>query len=74
VTARSIGQFEAEFWDRQRTWTMWIPLIASSTVLWLGVIGLAALAVRRRRRHAAEIRRRWADEDDEPPVPPPQPI
>ncbi len=63
VTAQSIPTFESAFWDRQRTWTVWIPLIASSTVLWLGVIGIAALAVRRRRRRGAEIRRRWADEE-----------
>jgi len=63
VTERSIPYFESEFWDRQRTWTMWIPLLASSTVVWLGVIGLAALAVRRRRRRAAALRRRWEAEE-----------
>ena len=63
VTERSIAVFEADFWDRQRTWTTWIPLVASSSFLWLGVIGLAALAVRRRRRRAAAIRRRWAEEE-----------
>jgi hypothetical protein len=63
VTAQSIPVFEDAFWGRQRTWTMWIPLIASSTVLWLGVIGIAALAARRRRQRAAEIRRRWEEEE-----------
>jgi MYXO-CTERM domain-containing protein len=63
VTRRPVVVFEAEFWDRQRTWTTWVPVIASSTTLWLGVIGLAALAVRRRRRRAAAIRRRWAEEE-----------
>lgn len=63
VTQRTIPFYEAEFWDRQRTWTMWVPLLASGTVLWLGVIGLATLAVRRRRRRAAEIRRRWEQEE-----------
>ncbi|MDH4064989.1 MAG: hypothetical protein OEW19_11360, partial [Acidobacteriota bacterium] len=72
VTARPLQRFEAEFWDRQRTWTMWIPLLASTTVLWLGVIGLAALAVRRRRQRAAEIRRRWAEEEAMPSQPPPE--
>jgi MYXO-CTERM domain-containing protein len=66
VTQRSIPSVEDEFWDRQRTWTMWIPLLASSTVVWLGVIGLAALAVRRRRRRAADLRRRWDAEDAAP--------
>ncbi|HQZ38956.1 MAG TPA: hypothetical protein PLH72_07935 [Vicinamibacterales bacterium] len=63
VTAGSVPRFEAEFWARQRTWTMWMPLATSSTVLWLVVIGIAVLAVWRRRRRAAAIRRRWAAED-----------
>lgn len=63
VTARSVRLFETEFWDRQRTWTMWVPLLASSTVLWLVVIGIGALAVRRRRQRAAAIRRRWESEE-----------
>jgi len=63
VTARSVARLEAAFWDRQRTWTTWVPLVASTSVLWLGVIALAALARRRRRQRAADIRRRWADEE-----------
>jgi len=63
VTAQSIPTFEDVFWSRQRTWTTWVPLIASSTVLWLAVIGVAGLAHRRRRRRADEIRKRWAEEE-----------
>jgi hypothetical protein len=63
VTQRSAPSFETDFWNRQRTWTRWMPLLASSTLLWLGVIGLGTLAVRRRRRRAAELRRRWAAEE-----------
>ncbi len=59
VAGRSILVVEAEFWNRQRTWTLWIPLITSTTVLWLGVMGLAAFAVRRRRQRSDELRRRW---------------
>ena len=66
VTQRSIPYFESGFWDRQRTWTMWLPLLASSTAVWLGVLGLAGLAIRRRRRRAAELRRRWEAEEPEP--------
>ena len=50
---RSVRLLEAEFWARQRTWTMWVPIVASSSVLWLVVIGIAGLAVRRRRQRAA---------------------
>lgn len=62
VTAQSIPTFEEAFWDGQRTWTTWVPLAASSTVLWLAVIGLAGLARRRRRQRSAELRKRWADD------------
>lgn len=64
VTARSVPRFEAEFWQSQRTWTTWVPFIASSTVLWLGVLGLAVLARRRRRQRSQQLRAGWASEDD----------
>ena len=63
VTGQSVRELEAAFWDSQRTWTTWVPLIASSTVVWLGVIGLAALAVRRRRQRSRQLRRHWDDEE-----------
>lgn len=64
ATGRTVSGFEREFWDRQRTWTTWVPILGSSTVLWVAIIGLAALARRRRRARAAEIRRRWENEAD----------
>jgi MYXO-CTERM domain-containing protein len=63
VTGQSVPAFEAAFWQRQRTWTLWVPLVTSSTTVWLAAIGLAALAVIRRRRRAAGIRRRWEEEE-----------
>jgi len=63
VTGRPTSVIEREFWDRQRVWTMWVPLFTSGKVLWLGVIVLAAFAVWHRRKRAAEIRRRWDDEE-----------
>jgi hypothetical protein len=63
VTGRPMGALERAFWDRQRVWTVWVPLVTSGNVLWLGVIVLAALAVWHRRKRAAEIRRRWDDEE-----------
>lgn len=68
VTGQPVVSLEREFWRQQRAWTMWIPLAASSTVLWLGVMGLAALAVRRQRRRAAEIRQQWAREEQDGPA------
>jgi len=64
VAGRPLGAVEAEFWDRQRVWTIWVPFVTSGDVLWLLVIGVAALAVWRRRRQSREIRRRWDEEQD----------
>ena len=63
VSGRSILAIEADFWHRQRTWTLWIPIATSTSVVWLGVMGLAALAVRRRRQRSQAIRQRWATEE-----------
>lgn len=65
ATGATVGDLEDLFWRRQRTWTLWVPLVTSSTMLWLVVMGVAALAVRRRRRRAEEIRRRWEEEEAE---------
>ncbi len=63
VTGRPLPAFEADFWTRQRTWTIWVPLLASSSVMWLAVVALAALAWRRRRLRGAQLRQRWAADD-----------
>ena len=69
VTAQSLPQFEVGFWRSQRTWTTWVPFIASSTFLWLGVMALGALAVRRRRQRSRHIRDGWAQEEASSQVP-----
>jgi hypothetical protein len=63
AVGRSMRDVETEFWNRQRVWTVWVPLFTSGELLWLLVIALAALAVWHRRKRAAEIRRRWDDEE-----------
>lgn len=63
VTGRPIGAVEDAFWDRQRVWTVWMPLITGDSILWLVVIAVAALAVWRRRRRSAQIRRQWEEEE-----------
>lgn len=60
---RPMRDVERDFWDRQRVWTVWVPLLTSPEVLWLAVIVLAAAAVWQRRKAAAAIRRRWEDEE-----------
>ena len=63
VAGQPLGAVEDGFWDRQRVWTVWLPMVTSGEAFWLGVIVLAALAVWRRRRHGAQIRRRWEEEE-----------
>lgn len=65
TTGRSVRQLEDGFWRRQRAWTMWMPLLASSTVLWLAMIGLGVFALRRQRQRAAAIREQWAHEEED---------
>jgi hypothetical protein len=62
ATGRSLLAAEAEFWERQRTWTTWFPLLTSTTTLWVVIMLLALYAVRRRRQTRAEQRRRWDEE------------
>ena len=63
MAGRPLGAVEDRFWDRQRVWTVWMPLVTSGPSFWLGMIALASLAVWRRRRRSAVIRRRWAAEE-----------
>ena len=63
AVGRPMHDVETEFWDRQRVWTVWVPLVTSGELLWLLVIALAALAVWHRRKRAAAIRRRWDEEE-----------
>jgi hypothetical protein len=63
VTGVPPDTMESEFWGRQRIWTTWIPILGSTTTLWLAVTLLALLAIRSRRRRNREIEKRWEDED-----------
>jgi hypothetical protein len=63
VTGTSPSQAESQFWQRQRIWTTWVPIVTSSATLWLVVTFLALLAIRRRRQKNAEIEQRWEQED-----------
>jgi hypothetical protein len=56
---------QSEFWQRQRIWTSWIPVLSSSTTLWLAVTILGILAIYMRRRRNRQIERQWAEEDAE---------
>ncbi len=63
VTAQPLPRFEDGFWNAQRTWTTWVPLLASTTILWIVVIGLGVVALRRIRRRSLRLRSAWAAEE-----------
>jgi hypothetical protein len=65
VTGVSPSTAESQFWNRQRIWTSWIPILSSSTTLWLAITLLAILAVYMRRRRNREIEKQWEKEDEE---------
>jgi hypothetical protein len=63
VTGVSPSAAESEFWRRQRIWTSWIPVLTSSTTLWLAITLLAILAIVMRRRRNRELERQWEKEE-----------
>lgn len=66
VTGQPRGALEASFWDAQRTWTTWVPIVASSSIVWLVTIGLAGIALKRRRERSRRLRATWVAEDRSP--------
>ena len=70
VAGLTLAAAESEFWQRQRVWTTWVPILTSSATLWLAVTVLAIYAIRRRRRKNAEIEKAWAEEEEETPQKP----
>ena len=65
VTGELPSHAESEFWNRQRIWTSWIPILTSSTTLWLAVTMLAIVAIYRRHRKNSELEEQWAKEEQE---------
>ena len=65
ATGLTPDNMAAEFWHRQRIWTSWVPIVASSTTLWLVVTLLAILAILIRRRKNRAIEEKWAEEGED---------
>jgi hypothetical protein len=64
-TGSTLDEMQSDFWRRQRIWTFWIPLITSSTALWLAVTMLAILAIYMRRRKNRQIEQAWEKEEND---------
>ena len=65
VVGRTPSEAESEFWESQHMWTSWLPLLTSSTTLWLAITGLALLAIARRIIKNRAIEKRWEEEERE---------
>jgi len=63
VVGRTPEEAESDFWNRQRLWTSWLPLLTSSTTLWLAITGLALLAIARRIMKNRAIEKKWEEEE-----------
>jgi len=59
-----LSEAEAEFWHRHSL-QRWLPLVTSSTTLWLAITLLALVAARRRRQRDAALHTLWAVEEGE---------
>jgi hypothetical protein len=65
ISGRTPAIAETEFWNGQKIWTTWVPVLTSSAALWMVVTMLALFAIRRRRIKDAEFRKRWEEEEEE---------
>lgn len=63
VMGRDLRSFEVAVWKRYTFWHRWVPIVAGSGTLWLGITLLALVAFWRRRRKTAEKMSRWEAEE-----------
>jgi hypothetical protein len=66
VTGRTLLELETTFWAQQTAWRRWIPVVTSSTILWVAIVLLALAALRKQRQRAAAVKRQWEKEEPEP--------
>jgi hypothetical protein len=65
VTGVTPAHAELEFWQHQRIWTSWVPIVTSSTTLWLAVTMLALAAIYIRHRRNRQLEEQWEEEDSD---------
>ncbi len=65
ATGTTLVEAEAQFWRQITIWNKWVPLIGSSTFLWVLISTLALVAFYRRRQRDAEMLARWDAEEVE---------
>ena len=63
VVGETLHTVERSFWRRYGFWYRWLPILTSSTTLWILITGLALVAIKRRRQRDRELRERWEEEE-----------
>ncbi len=59
----SLAAEESRYWRHLDIWSKWVPLLSSSTTLWILITMLALWAFKRRRERDAEQRLAWEEEE-----------
>lgn len=65
VTGLTPDRMDEEFWQHQRIWTTWLPVVSSPATLWLAVTMLVILAIYRRRQKHRALEKQWALENND---------
>jgi hypothetical protein len=58
-----LAEAERSFWRRFGFWYRWLPILSSSSTLWILITGLALLAIRRRRERDRALAEKWEREE-----------
>jgi hypothetical protein len=66
VTGRELLELETTFWAQQTAWRRWIPVVTSSTIVWVAIMLVALAAFRKQRQRAVAVKRQWEEEGEEP--------
>jgi hypothetical protein len=66
VTDRTLLELETTFWAQQTAWRRWIPVVTSSTIVWVAIMVVALAAFRKQRQRAAAVKRQWEKEGEKP--------
>ncbi len=63
ATGSTLAVEEQRFWRHLDIWNKWVPLLSSSTTLWMLITLLALWAFKRRRERDAELIAAWDEEE-----------
>ena len=63
AVGNTLAAEEAQFWRHLDIWNKWVPLLSSSTTLWMLITLLALWAFKRRRERDAELMAAWDEEE-----------